>query len=576
MCRHTIISLPSATTRASSISLMIALTLIIVMCVVSSPSFAQAVVVPRNVEAGTLEEQYVPPPAALPSIAPPDAADPTLVPEGADQVRFTLTALLIDGVQAYPAHYFDGEFSALIGKDISLADIYQIAGRIRQTYHRDGYVLTQVFLPEQKIAGGVVKIQVVEGFIGEVSWQGEPLTGYLVEYLTKEITAMRPFNSSGLEAVMLQFNDFSGVQVRASLSQLAADNTMPGAAGLVLSADKSQADYQFTIDNYASRYSSLWQYNARAAWYHTLTDYDQLALQFASAYDPIRQRYMAAQYALPIHHSGTQLELSANRSATHPGYTLKTFDIQSFAKSFAIGLRQPIWYSRTSRLEVGSQFQMRNTGTDVFDTTFSRDRIRSVQISTDYSMADEWGGANIVTVSATRGLNILNATQAGDPLLTRARAQSDFTKGNLSASRLQALPYDAALFLAFTGQISSTALFSSEQFGFGGTNFGRGYDASEISGDQGVGSALELRQQYQWDMLDLQPFAFYDLGKVWEKQPGGNIVSAASAGLGLRVQWNNFSLETSFAKPLTYTPANPKHTAHNKEPRLNFQLKTAF
>lgn len=555
---------------------LVALMVIMGAGIASSRSFAQTPTIPRNVEAGTLEELHKPPPAPVEGIAASESSAAIEIPEGSEKVFFVFAGLQISGMTAYASDTFDALWRPLVGQKIALSQIYQMIGEIQQRYHEDGYILTQLFLPEQQIATGHVQVQVVEGFISRIFWQQEALVDAITAPLTAKITAMRPFNSHTLEEVMLQLNALSGLRVRASLTPLDESDAEPGAAGLMLSTEHDFARYQFSVDNYASRFSGVWESNVSANLYHLFTDYDQLSAQLLSSYDPNRQFYSAVRYSLPIDSSGTQLNLKGSFSRTHPGYSLLPFDIFSYARNISIGVKQPVFTTRLSSLSTEVRFNVNQNGTDVFDATFNRDHLRTLEVSGDYSLSDEWSGGNFIRLSATRGLNILNASDTGDPLLTRAYGRSDFTKANVFASREQTLPEDWTIVASATGQISNTALLSTEQFGFGGEAFGRGYDASEISGDRGLAAALEVRQQWQVADVGLQPFAFYDIGKVWEKQPGGNMLSAASAGIGTRVQWQNVTLETALAKPLTYTPATPKLGAQNKEPRFTLQLKAAF
>lgn len=111
------------------------------------------------------------------------------------------------------------------------------------------------------------------------------------------------------------------------------------------------------------------------------------------------------------------------------------------------------------------------------------------------------------------------------------------------------------------GQLASGALFSSEEFGYGGQVFGRAYDASEIMGDHGLAGALELRYE-GLEMLAparLVPYAFYDVGVVWNVDPGEEQrASGSSVGLGVRLDlpWG-FSGTLGVAQSLTREASAP-------------------
>ena len=81
---------------------------------------------------------------------------------------------------------------------------------------------------------------------------------------------------------------------------------------------------------------------------------------------------------------------------------------------------------------------------------------------------------------------------------------------------LDSLTPGLGLLTRFLWQYSDEPLFSSEEFAVGGRVIGRGYDNGEILGDKGMGLSAEL--QYLTPVyrdFSFQPYAFYDVGKVW-------------------------------------------------------------
>ena len=93
-------------------------------------------------------------------------------PTGADQVRFVLHALQVDGVTAYPAAEIRAAYADLLGTEVTLARIYDVAAALTRQYRNDGYVLSQVVVPEQSIRAGSVRLQAIEGYVANVRFTG--------------------------------------------------------------------------------------------------------------------------------------------------------------------------------------------------------------------------------------------------------------------------------------------------------------------------------------------------------------------------------------------------------------------
>ena len=103
---------------------------------------------------------------------------------------------------------------------------------------------------------------------------------------------------------------------------------------------------------------------------------------------------------------------------------------------------------------------------------------------------------NLVDVEVSQGLNVLGASDDGDDNLSRVGGRSDFFKVAATAQRVQDLGFlkhDLGLLLSVGGQKSANALLSVEEFGLGGTDFGRAYDPSELTGDEALAGRIELR-----------------------------------------------------------------------------------
>ena len=96
-----------------------------------------------------------------------------------------------------------------------------------------------------------------------------------------------------------------------------------------------------------------------------------------------------------------------------------------------------------------------------------------------------------------------------DPLASRFNGRVDFTKAELTLSRLQPLFAGLSLLAAAYGQYALTPLLNSELCGYGGRLFGRGFDPSQYVGDTCIDLLAELRFDIPRELPSLTQAQFY-------------------------------------------------------------------
>lgn len=96
-----------------------------------APAYAQSV--PGSVAPGQIEKRFQARPSPKKEVAPliPGVSH-EVPPEQARNIRFTLSAVVIDGVTAYPENAFASLYQNLLAREVSLADIYAIAKKSRK------------------------------------------------------------------------------------------------------------------------------------------------------------------------------------------------------------------------------------------------------------------------------------------------------------------------------------------------------------------------------------------------------------------------------------------------------------
>jgi hemolysin activation/secretion protein len=211
------------------------------------------------------------------------------------------------------------------------------------------------------------------------------------------------------------------------------------------------------------------------------------------------------------------------------------------------------------------------------------DRIRSARLGNRLEFLDTLlsVGYNVIDVEASQGLDIWGARPDSAINMSRANADPDYFKVAGEAQHLQRITENLNFLTGVSGQWSDSILYTSEEFGVGGTNYGRGYDPSEILGDSGVAGKLELQwnDPYKFKLpfdVKNQFFAYYDVGRVWVNDPTSSSLaraSVASVGFGVRSTIDEVtSLGLMVGFPLTKTVG----TEGDNDPRVFFGLFRKF
>ena len=635
-------------------------------------------------------------PPAMPN-APPHAAQqpppqPSNVPPGAEKMLFVLHELRINGVSAYTMQDLWPIWQKDLGNTISILRLYQIATEITARYRQDGYVLSRAFIPAQEIGDGVAHIEVVEGYVADVRFEGKMPSSTLLREARYTLMSERPLNIKTLERQMLLLNDLPGTDFRSILRPLnepvpaapqaaPAPNAPPqpapavkppaqgvpmakntgdggvvealalvpprrppdarlpadladayddwdhlaevtpyepepsrddataadlaatepaagpaplppqadapqrsaddgGVALLIVGIPRPQLHGSVSVDNAGSKYIGPWSANAHVDIANTLTHYDQTSLTLSSDFGS-ELRNIEISHMIPLNANGLKLIATVGYTKGHPGYTLEPTDVRSDTLRAGLGCGLDVIRQRGENLNVYSGIDYQDADTDVLGgLPFVRDHTRTFKVVGHFDKQDQYRGSSVIEATFSKGLGIAGASAPHSVMLSRAEGRADYAKIEASLYRFQQLGDEWAAVFGATGQYSARPLLSAEEFGFGGQAFGRAYDPSELVGDQGCAFKAEIHYDGLVDIYDgrhAQPYVFYDIGKIWNLDPGEPARdSGASAGAGLRYPLPfDVNADVSLAEPLTRRADAPQY-GNGKAPRFVFSLNSTF
>jgi hemolysin activation/secretion protein len=487
----------------------------------------------------------------------PDAKPDDLDPNVGANSFFELRGIEIIGASVYSQAELSPLYDELIDTRVSLAQMFALAQMITVKYRDDGYILSQAFLPPQTVNNGIIQIRVVEGFIDKIDFEGS--TRGELEYLKSLASPVLegPLQAKRLERFVLLVNDLPGLKGEVVIKP---STTTPGAADITMLIKQNYVRTNLSLDNRGSRFVGPIQISADFATNAIIYNFDQLTFGHVRSAQGKELNLYTASYQQPIWSDGAILSLDYTRSFVEPGYTLDPFDVESESTSYSVTAKYPIIRSRSENLYISAGFDVRNAKTLVLDSLQSEDRVRSAELSLSYDFVDSGGAINLISGTVRQGLDILNARESGAPNTSRTAGRNDYTKISLQALRLEALSRDFSLYTAANAQISFSQLLSSEEFGYGGAQFGRAYDPSEITGEHGLAAMIEIRYDPyipSWPVADMMEFyAFYDFGAAWKIESEGDIngsrLSGTSTGGGFRTSlWEGFSASFEMALPIS-------------------------
>lgn len=541
---------------------------------------------PGSADPGRLENRFRAPQApSVDEIAGPSGPNADGPIPFAEE-GFVLQGVELQGVTAFPPGAFDPLVSEYTARTVDLATLNHLAARITAAYRHKGYFLSRAVLPTQEIENGNVVIRVIEGRVSNVHVEDpdgllsrDPMG--ILSGIIEGIKAMSPLHGPTLERYALLLNQSYGIYVQSILTAPEqVENLEAGSIDIALKVTRNPPEFSLAYNNYGSRFIGPHQATAQWVGGNVLNSYDRLQVQ-ASTSVPVREvQYGAVDYTIPLMSNGLSAHAALSYSNSEPGHTLKPLEVEGDSTFAEIGLTYPLLLTRKTALEIGAAFQLHNTATEFLDEELIDDKLRVLRLAATLQTQDRWDGTNILTAGINKGADVLGATKTGSENLSRGRGHSDFLSFTVDAARQQHLPANFELSADMSAQYTQVPLLSSQEFGYGGPRFGRAYDPSEITGDQGMAGGLELRYDGIDPLLNenlrLVPFAFYDIGKVWNEDPGEKPVSASSAGVGVYYELGgrvSGSLQAAF--PLTKSVATPVMNGDDG-PRILFSLKTAF
>lgn len=470
-----------------------------------------------------------------------------MVPAGAADVTFTFQALRIEGAATLPVEEVRALWPHEAGTVVAVKEVFVFANAITRLYAEAGYALSFGVVPEQQIENGVVTVRVVEGFVARIEFVGdkvetpaESTVRRWGERIAAKILRSRPLRTADLERYVLLINDLPGIEVAATLT--ASPDTPGGSTLRIEITEHERGGAAAAYDNFLPE-SLDRQVAGGTVWANGLkTGAGQI--RFGAQRGVQRDAYwsVSGDVSTGIGTEGLKVGVSGFYSKSDPRTVfLSSLEYLGQTTFASVHASYPLIRRRSKNLTIGGAAALSNAKSDILASRLTRDRLRTVEAFAAFDFADRTQAINYVRVAGVQGLDVLDAT--GN---SRANGDVDYTAVTLDAQTdrpLFATPAGlVALRLMLRGQatVGSNAVFSAAECGFGGRQFGRGFEPSILLGDHCVLGAAEMRVTRPLREAEIDIYGFVDGGLIRQKgalQPGElRERTAASAGGGVRLR----------------------------------------
>jgi hemolysin activation/secretion protein len=535
---------------------------------VLAPSLVQAqVALPGGAAPGREREQFQTPqaPRALPG-GPSVSLPSTTAPAEAKTTKIVIRRVKVVGSTVYTDEQLAPLWQELLGKSVTLQAVYDLAQKITAKYGADGYVLSRAIVPEQELnpKGASITIEVVEGYVDKVVWPEKVkkyrdfFTGY-----EARIIADRPINIRTLERYLLLANDLPGLKFT---TKLEASKTNKGASTLIVEVTEKPIDVSARIDNRGTKSRGPLQFIVSPSFNNLARAHEQLTLSYAGVSPLSELQFVAPAYRQVLTSEGLTFFANGSYSWGYPGVVVpQVIKLRTYSNFAEVGLAYPIIRSREKNLQVSGLGFMSESYSFLGLPANQVDRLRGLRAKLDGDMADSTGGINQFNITLSKGFHGLGSTDnLANPLVSFEGGPSnpygkvDFGKAEGFYARTQPLLDRFSAQIAAYGQYAFTPLLVPEQCGFGGRQFGRAFDPSDLIGDHCWMVSGELRYDlpavtpFANSQVNTQVYGFTDKGRVYTlagTNGVGTPQSATSVGGGVRLGWQNYlNVDLSAAK----------------------------
>ena len=529
-----------------------------------------------------------------------DAMQPVLPPLDsrtgaslASSIKVSVKHFEFTGNHVFSSRQLAKVVASYSGREITSEELEEARVALTKHYVDAGYISSGALLPDQDVASGVIKFQLVEGRLAEIELHGN--FWYRSWWLRNQLrrAAGRPVNFNNLKTglqLLRQNPTISRINAELKPGVKQGENILD-----VSVKDEQPIRFGFEVSN--RRPPSVSEGLGEVY----LTD-----LNLTGHNDPLDIRWgllrwtkdgavnyadfdnISGSYELPITPWDTTLAVHASRTdSSIIDETFAALGITSRSEEFGLTLRQPLYKTLNNTVTISLAADRKHSETFLLGRPFtlSTGAIDGESDVFATRFAFEWVNRSQVHVLALRssfnlGMYAFDSTRADpravggttsgagsaqgfDPEIPDSKffswlGQAQYVRRIFDTESMRSKPdafgwnllRETLLVTRINAQLSDEPLLSLEQFSLGGMQSVRGYRENQLLRDNGVFASIELRIPV-WLAKDKTPLVslapFFDFGAGWNvNKVDDNYTTIYSAGLGLLVNATKHSQLTLY------------------------------
>lgn len=488
------------------------------------------------------------------------SACPLAGPEFSD-VRFTLKSVDFTGLISVDPVSLNPSYAEYVGREVPVSVVCEIRDRAATILRSDGY-LAAVQVPPQTIDQGVVRFDVLMARMTAVQVRGDAGSseGLLQKYIQK-LAEQPVFNINTADRYLLLARDIPGLDVRLSLRPVSAESGgRPGEVVGEFNVIRTPVYADVNVQNFGSEAVGRFGGLARIRVNGLTGMGDETVISGYSTADFKEQQVLQIGHEFRVGGEGLKFGGDFTYAWTKPELA-GGIDIRSETLVAGAYATYPFIRKQSHNIFGTIGLDYIDQRTDLLGTRTNEDRLSIAYVRLDFNQIEpgsisgiggysafepKWGFGGSLEIR--QGLDILGASQGCGPAFVNCigktvlptRADGDPTAFVIRGqAKIDFRPTPLlALTLKPRLQYSPDALFSYEEISGGNYTTGRGYDPGTIIGDSGYGLQTEISygslQPGSPDGIALQPYLFFDMMGVWNKNIPGDPQKLYSTGGGLR------------------------------------------